>query len=227
MEGSAIALGAVLGLLAGWFVIVRVVERVPEPTTVPVPARVAIAVVNAALWAADVNRFNRWWIAATYFVVFSTLLAVSVVDLRIYRIPDRIVFPAVAATLVLVLVATYAAAPPGASVTKIVTYALAGSGVYFAILFVFHVVYPRGMGFGDVKLAILMGLSLGWLGHSFFSAFYLVLIALFLGCLFGIGFGLAVRLIRGRGGAFPFGPALALATVYVVLTFDRYVANLP
>jgi prepilin signal peptidase PulO-like enzyme (type II secretory pathway) len=72
-----------------------------------------------------------------------------------------------------------------------------------------------------------MGLSLGWLGHSIFSALYLVLIALFLGCLFGIGFGLAIRLVRGRGGAFPFGPALALATIYVILTFDRYISNLP
>ena len=53
-----------------------------------------------------------------------------------------------------------------------------------------------------------------------------MLIALFLGCLFGIGFGLAMRLIKGKGGAFPFGPALALATVYVILTFEKYLTTL-
>ena len=97
---------------------------------------------------------------------------------------------------------------------------------YFAILFLFHIVSPRGMGFGDVKLALLMGLGLGWLGASMFNAFYLVLIALFLGCVFGIVFGLTMRLIKGRGGAFPFGPALALSTVYIILTFEKYITNL-
>jgi hypothetical protein len=38
-------------------------------------------------------------------------------------------------------------------------------------------------------------------------------------------FGLAVRLVKGRGGAFPFGPALALACVYVILTFEKYLVN--
>jgi prepilin signal peptidase PulO-like enzyme (type II secretory pathway) len=50
----------------------------------------------------------------------------------------------------------------------------------------------------------------------------LVTVALFVGCIVGIVFGLAVRLVRGRGGAFPFGPALAVGTIYVVLNFQRY-----
>ena len=49
-----------------------------------------------------------------------------------------------------------------------------------------------------------------------------MLVALFFGCVLGIVFGLVWRLVQGRGGAFPFGPALALAVIYVVLTFDRY-----
>ncbi len=78
------------------------------------------------------------------------------------------------------------------------------------------------MGFGDVKLALLMGFALGWLADSYFSAMYLVLVALFIGCILGIVFGLAWRVVQRRGGAFPFGPALAVAVVYVILTFDRY-----
>ncbi|MEY2432862.1 MAG: leader peptidase (prepilin peptidase) / N-methyltransferase [Acidimicrobiaceae bacterium] len=227
MDAPAVALSAVLGLVAGWFVVVPVAERIPEPSPLPRRAAIAIAIVNAVLWAADANKFPRWWIVVPYFIVFSTLLAVSVVDLRLYRIPDRIVFPALGATSVMVVVSTFVVLSSNGGALEVLEYAAAGMFGYFAILFLFHLVYPRGMGFGDVKLALLMGLSLGWLGHSIFSALYLVLIALFLGCLFGIGFGLAMRLVRGRGGAFPFGPALALATIYVILTFDRYISNLP
>jgi leader peptidase (prepilin peptidase)/N-methyltransferase len=78
------------------------------------------------------------------------------------------------------------------------------------------------MGFGDVKLALLMGLSLGWVANGAGSAAYLVMIALFIGCLVGIVFGLGVRVVRGRSGAFPFGPALAFGTVFVVLNFQNY-----
>jgi prepilin signal peptidase PulO-like enzyme (type II secretory pathway) len=63
---------------------------------------------------------------------------------------------------------------------------------------------------------------MGWIANSFFTAVYFVLIALFIGCVFGIVFGLIVRLVRRRGGAFPFGPALALANVYVVMNFQRF-----
>ena len=221
MDAPAVALSAVLGLLVGWFVVVPIVERIPEPSPLDRRAAIAVAVVNAALWAADANKFVKS-VAVPYAVVFSVLLAVSVIDLRIYRIPDRIVFPALGGALVLLVFAGFRVHLPGQ-----IKYGLAGALTYFAILFLFHVVYPRGMGFGDVKLALLMGLSLGWLGNSYFQASYLVLIALFLGCVFGILFGLAMRLTKGKGGAFPFGPALALAAVYVILTFEKYITNLP
>ena len=36
--------------------------------------------------------------------------------------------------------------------------------IAFVLFFVLHLVSPRGMGFGDVKLSFVLGLSLGWLG---------------------------------------------------------------
>jgi prepilin signal peptidase PulO-like enzyme (type II secretory pathway) len=218
MDAPAVALSAVLGLLVGWFAVVPVVERIPEPSALPRRAAIAVTAVNGALWAIDADKFNTWWAIAPYAFVFSVLLAVSVVDLRIYRIPDRIVFPSLLATGLALTASALRLHHPGW-----MKYALVGLVTYFVILFLFHIVYPRGMGFGDVKLALLMGLALGWLGGTVFNAVYLVLIALFLGCVFGIVFGLAMRIIKGRGGAFPFGPALALACVYVILTFEKYV----
>ncbi len=223
MDTPAVVISAILGLLAGWFVVVPVVERIPDPAPLDGRARVAVAVVNAALWAMDVNKFTRWWIAVTYFLIFSTFLALSVVDLRVYRIPDRILFPALGATAVLMVVATFVVVPSTSAAVDILKFAVASMVIYFGILFLFHLASPRGMGFGDVKLALLMGLSMGWLANSFFTALYFVLVALFIGCILGIVFGLTVRLVRRRGGAFPFGPALVAATVYVVMNFQRFI----
>ena len=224
MDAPAIVVSTIAGLLVGWFVVVPVVERIPEPDPLGRRARVVVAIVNAALWlvVADKTEFHRWQVALVYFVVFSTLLAVSVVDLRVYRIPDRIVFPALGLTALLIVFATLAIVRPYGDAREPLTYAVIGMFTYFAILFVFHVVYPAGMGFGDVKLALLMGLALGWVASSGPGAAYMVMIALFVGCVAGIVFGLAVRVVRGRGGAFPFGPALALGAIYVILNLQRY-----
>jgi leader peptidase (prepilin peptidase)/N-methyltransferase len=224
VDAPAVVVSAVAGLLAGWFGIVWLVEHIPEPSPLDRRARVAVAIVNAALWAAVANKaeFARWWVAIVYFVVFSALLAVSVVDLRVYRIPDRIVFPSLGLTAVLIVAATLAIVRPYGDAVEPLEYAAIGMFTYFAVLFVFHVVYPQGMGFGDVKLALLMGLSMGWLAGSGGGAAYMTLVALFVGCVVGIVFGLVVRLARGRGGAFPFGPALAAGAIYVILNFQNY-----
>jgi leader peptidase (prepilin peptidase)/N-methyltransferase len=222
MDAPAVIVCAVLGALVGWFAIVRVVETIPEPLPLDARARIAVAVVNGALWAFDANQFRRWWIVVTYFVVFSTLLAVSVVDLRLFRIPDRIVFPALGATAANMVVSSFAVTSSTSAAIDVLKFAFAGMLTYFLILLVFHLIYPAGMGFGDVKLALLMGLSLGWLGTSVGNAAYLVTIGLFFGCVIGVVFGLVMRFVSRQKGAFPFGPALALSTVYVILNFQRY-----
>ena len=77
------------------------------------------------------------------------------------------------------------------------------------------------MGFGDVKLALVMGLYLGWLGwdpdYPVAGPVRLVLYALMLGCLLGVVFGLVMRAVTKERGAFPFGPALAIGCFVVVL----------
>src|SRR4051794_11956117 len=220
MDAPAVVLCAVLGLVAGWFVVVPVVERIPEPSPVSRDAKFAIVVLNGSLWATDANRFSRWLVVLVFFVVFSTLLSVSVVDLRIKRIPDRIVFPAFGATVALVVVASFVLAPSNSIAIDLIKAALVGMITYFAILFVFHLISPRGMGFGDVKLSALMGFALGWISGTNSDAVYLVFIALFLGSLFGVLLGLALRV--GLRREFPFGPALAAACFYVILDAQRF-----
>jgi leader peptidase (prepilin peptidase)/N-methyltransferase len=85
-----------------------------------------------------------------------------------------------------------------------------------AALGALHVVSPRSMGFGDVKLAFVLGLVLGWLGWSE------LVLGLFCGFLAGavVGISLIVLRHRGRKDHLPFGPFLAFGTLVVLLWGD-------
>jgi leader peptidase (prepilin peptidase) / N-methyltransferase len=222
MSAGTVVLCAVLGAVAGAVVVIPALREIPEQWEPPPRARTAIVIVNAVLWALAANKFARGWVLLPYLVVFSVLLAVSVVDLRLFRIPDRFVFPAFGVTVVLVVIASFVVLPSASDAFRALAYALAGMATYGGILFAANLVHPAGMGMGDVKLALLMGFSLGWLATSYASAFYLVLVALIIGCVLGIVFGLVWRVVQRAGKQFPFGPALAVSCVYVVLTFDRF-----
>ena len=78
----------------------------------------------------------------------------------------------------------------------------------------FHLISPAGMGFGDVKLAAVMGLYLGWLAAGYATAFVLVLWALGIGALAASALGIALLAFQGknRRTPIPFGPYLAFGT---------------
>jgi leader peptidase (prepilin peptidase) / N-methyltransferase len=182
------------------------------------PARwVRVEVVTAVGFAALGVRFGDTVVVVPLLLLTASLVAVSVIDLQVLRIPDRITFPALGASLGLIVVIALAHDEGDA-----IRGAIAGMVVYFLMLMVPHLVYPRGMGFGDVKLALLMGLHLGWLGWStagpLAGPVRVVLYALMLGSILGAVFGGAVALASRHRGAFPFGPALAVGC-FVMLFF--------
>jgi leader peptidase (prepilin peptidase)/N-methyltransferase len=86
-------------------------------------------------------------LVAVFFV--AVLVAVSIVDVRRRIIPNRIVLPAAA----IVLAARTIVHPS-------VVWLVAGAGAA-AFLFAAAVVRPGGMGMGDVKLALLLGVAVG------------------------------------------------------------------
>lgn len=76
------------------------------------------------------------------------------------------------------------------------------------------VINPNGMGFGDVKLALSLGVVLGWYG------WLLLFVGAFAGFLFGSLYGLLLMALRraNRKSAIPFGPfMIAGALVGVAL----------
>jgi leader peptidase (prepilin peptidase)/N-methyltransferase len=168
-------------------------------------------IVRAAglfLIAACFWRFRLSLELPAYLLLFTALLAVSVVDLEQYRIPNRILLPTVIAAIPLLAIAAV-----GEGGLSAFLRALAGGAVAFLALLTMALVSPKGMGMGDVKLSFLLGLYLGFLGWGE------VFVGLFLGFLFGavVGLVLIATGLRGRKDYLPFGPFLAAGTVVAVM----------
>lgn len=160
------------------------------------------------LFAAVAVRLGADWALAGFLVVVAGLVAISAVDLERFIVPNRILYPTLFIAAPLLLLA--AAMDDDWSGAR--TAAL-GGGMGWAMLLVIHLISPKGMGFGDVRLAGLIGMMLGWLslGH--------VLVGLFLGFLTAsmVGVGLILVGRRGRKDRVPFGPFLAAGAVLAVL----------
>ncbi|MFJ7409812.1 prepilin peptidase [Streptomyces sp. NPDC098077] len=132
------------------------------------------------------------WLALTPVAVL-----LAVVDRRVHRLPDPLTLPLAAAA---VLLLGGAALLPGhaGSWTSGLLGGLALGGFYF-LLFLIN---PNGMGFGDVKLALALGVALGWYGWT------VLFVGGFAGFLFGAAYGLGLVVLRraGRRTGIPFGP---------------------
>ena len=170
----------------------------------------AVEFVTAVLIAGCVLAFGLTVEAAVAAFFCAVLVAVSAIDLEHRIIPNRIVLPATA----LVLVANMARdlSPEWALA------ALAGSGFLFAAA----LVYPAGMGMGDVKLALLLGAMLG----------RLVGVGLMLGMLAALV--PSVYLLARHGSAarkmgIPFAPFLALGALIALFAgqtlLDAYLSH--
>jgi leader peptidase (prepilin peptidase)/N-methyltransferase len=140
-----------------------------------------------------------------YLVFVAALLAISVVDFRLYLIPSRMLYPALFACLVLMIIP--AVQQPERYGIALLT--MFGSWLFF---FIVYMVHPRGLGFGDVRLALLNGFMTGWVAPA--NAYLGVLLGLLAGAL--VGSLLMVLRKKSRKDHFPFGPWLALGAVLAV-----------
>ena len=176
----------------------------------------ACGVLFAALGA----RFAHSWALFAFLVLGGALLAISLIDLEHYIIPNRIVYPVGFMAIPLLAL--------GAGLDGHWWWfarALIGACGAFAALFVIHIASPRGMGFGDVRLSFLLGVFLGWISwwHVFFG--------LFAGFLYGAVIGVAMIAAgrHKRGKHIPFGPFLAAGAMTFILVgqplVDAYTGN--
>ena len=178
----------------------------------PIPVRYPLVEAgNGVLFAAVAARFGASWELPAYLVLAAALLAISLIDLEHFIVPDRITAPLTVSALALLGLAAVAEAN-GWRFGR----ALLGGLAYFAFLLFLNILYPKGMGMGDVKLAFSLGLYLGWLGWG--QVFLGGFLAFLLGA--GVGLALIATKIKSRKDVVPFGPFLAVGAVLTVLWGD-------
>ena len=173
-----------------------------------------VELVTAAAFVVCAERFGPRLEAAAAATFLAFLLALAVIDVEHFLLPDSLTFPGMAAGLAL--------QPwiPGVTLLEAIAGVLVGAGLLFLIAEGWAWMrQEEGMGLGDAKLLAMVGAFLGWKG---------VLITLFLACLTGSLVGIAL-LVTARGGAktrLPFGAFLALGAAATLFwgtaALDRY-----
>ena len=146
-----------------------------------------------------------------YLFIVSSLIVVFFADLKYGIIPDKIVFPAIAVSFLYLFI------NPSSLILNHLLSAV-GACLFFLLLFV--ITKGRGMGFGDVKFAFLMGLILG---------FPDIVVGLYIAFLTGAIVGCILIIWRKKrifGTAIPFGPFLVMGTLmsifYGSLIFQKF-----
>jgi leader peptidase (prepilin peptidase)/N-methyltransferase len=219
MTAALAAACGVAGLVVG-AVLPVVIERVPEHQAVcagpfpeiragmRAPSGWVVIGLTGALFAGMALRFGESWVLPAFLVFAAGLVALSVIDLRLQKLPNRIVFPLAEASVVLLGVAAIGESDGDAFLRSLAC----GFGA-FAAFTLLHLLSPRAMGFGDVKLSFVLGLSLGWLGVGE------TVLGLLLGFIYGavIGLLLLASRSRSRKDHIPFGPFLAAGALTAVL----------
>ena len=151
-------------------------------------------------------------------------IALAAIDLEHHRLPNVLTLPSYLIGGALLALAVLIGAPGSTWDTYL--RALLGMAALFAFYFVLAMIYPAGMGFGDVKLAGVLGLYLGWLGWG------PLVVGAFLGFLLGALTGLALMVMRRmtRKSRIPFGPFMLLGALLAILfgdaIADAYVGSL-
>jgi leader peptidase (prepilin peptidase)/N-methyltransferase len=167
-----------------------------------------VELTTGLLFAATAWRLGSTPELAAMLAFVAGGVALAAIDLEHHRLPT----PLVRTTLGLVSAGLIVAAAVEGTVTPLVT-AAAGAALFCALLLVVHLISPRSMGFGDVRLAVVLGAVLGWYGLG------LVLWGVFLGNVLAAIAGVAVGLARHRvrDVKIAFGPPLIAGALLVVL----------
>jgi len=154
---------------------------------------------TAALFVAVAARFGLSASLPAWLYLAAIAVALALIDLAALRLPNAIVLPSYVVAPLLFLPAVIVERDWAAGLRGLLAMAILWS-FYFALSFV----YPAGMGFGDVKLAGVLGLYLGYLGWS--SVAVGTLAAFLLGGVIGLALLATGR--AGRKSALPFGPSM-------------------
>jgi leader peptidase (prepilin peptidase) / N-methyltransferase len=161
----------------------------------------------AGLFGATAAKFGYQWDLPAYLALFAGLLALSCIDVEHLLLPKKIVYALTALVTALLLMA--------AAITghwhDFVVGVLCAVG-WFAVFFALNLISPRVLGFGDVRLSLVLGMSLGWLGVGY------VVLGFFAANAIGAVVGLALIATKhmSRSDRIPYGVFLAAGCAVAV-----------
>lgn len=134
--------------------------------------------------------------------------ALALIDLREHRLPNRILYPWAAVTMGLLMVITFLLTD-GAGLGR----ALAAGALWALVFAVARLIHPPSIGWGDIKLSVVLGLYSGFLGwETFISA---VAVSFLLGGVVSVAL-LATRRARSSSRV-AFGPFLIIGTAAALI----------
>lgn len=175
----------------------------------PISARYPLVeALTGLLFAGIALRFGPSWTAMAEAALALGLVALAFIDLDHMLLPRRVVYVTLAAVMVLCL-----AGASASGTWRRFGMATACAVVPWAIFYVVNFVASDALGFGDVRLAFLIGFGLGWLGPRYAVLGFLV--ASLLGSV--VGLWLVATRRAGRKTSMPFGTFLAAGTMLAVL----------
>lgn len=158
-----------------------------------------VEAATGALFAATYLVIGPVWVLPAYLLFAGTTMVLVLTDLDHKRIPNRILYPA---TVAAVLLLTAGAAADGT--LDDIPRAVAGGGIYFGLLLLIALAARGGFGMGDVKLSFLLGTFLAF--QSWKTMWSGIFLAFLLGGL--VSLLLLVTRRKGRKDAIAFGPPL-------------------
>ena len=169
---------------------------------------VAAAVATGVLWAAATHAVQPLLVLSPFLAFLALAVAVSFTDLSHRLVPRLLLYGGLA-----VIVPLFVIVSAVEHTWSDLFWAAVCGAVAFALFFVIWFLVPRGMGFGDVRLAGVIGLTVGYLGVV--HAYLAFLVGFVVGLLFGVV--LMVGSSAGRKTRIPFAPALCIGAAVAIL----------
>jgi leader peptidase (prepilin peptidase)/N-methyltransferase len=168
-----------------------------------------VEAVTSVLFALVPAVIGVLWVVPAYWAFVGVAIVLTLTDLDLKKIPNKILYPGTVLAGSLLIVGSLLDGEPGRLLPA------AGSAIgYFGALFVLALLARGGFGFGDVKLAFLLGLFVGYISWQY------VMVAAF--AAFGAAGLYAIVVLalrrRGRKSEIPFGPYLIVGS-YLAIAF--------
>jgi leader peptidase (prepilin peptidase)/N-methyltransferase len=198
--------------VVSWIVLRARCRHCGEPISARYPA---VEATTAALFVVTTGVIGPAWVLPAMLYLVGVGVALALIDLEHHRLPDALVLPSYTVAAVLLAVASWN--PGGVPDWGSLGRAVAGGAALAFVYLVLVLIHPGGMGLGDVKLAGLTGLYLGWFGWGS------LVVGGFGAFLLGGAYSLVLVVLRraGRRSGIPFGPWILLATLLGCLVGEQ------